>query len=259
VSRLASANQQLMGTNQTLNSTVSQMDSTISRMRAQMQTLDQQVAELSNPPVRPSAKRSAPRRATPRVDPRWQQVQAQIAEQQKQLKATQDLVAKNQTDIENQLGSTRDELNGSIAKTHEELVALEKRGDRNYYEFDLSKSKNFQRVGPVLLSLRRADQKHQHFNLEILVDDKQLSKNSVNLYEPVWIDRTDDPSPTQVVVNQIDKNYVHGYVSAPKYTKAELEAAQTQDPAAQTPGPSPANGQPATQQNPPAKQPNWPQ
>jgi len=153
---------------------------------------------------------------------RYKQLQAQLAEQQKQLKETQDLVAKNRADLEGSLSSTRDELNGSIAKTHEELVALAKRGERSYFEFDLSKSKNFQRVGPLALSLRKADAKHKSFDMQMIVDDNQLTKKKVNLYEPVWIHTENESQPVQVVANRIDKDHIHGYVSAPKYKPSEL-------------------------------------
>jgi hypothetical protein len=159
------------------------------------------------------------------VDKRYQQLQAQLEEQQKQLKETQELVAKNRTDLEGNIGSTRDELNGSIAKTHEELVALAKRGERSYFEFDLTKSKQFQRVGPVTLSLRKADTKHKSYELQMIVDDNTLTKKNVNLYEPIWIHAENESQPVQIVVNRVEKNQVHGYVSAPKYKPSELAAA----------------------------------
>jgi hypothetical protein len=143
------------------------------------------------------------------------------------LKETQDQVAKNRSDLEGNLNSTRDELNGSIAKTHEELVALAKRGERSYFEFDLTKSKEFQRVGPITLSLRKADTKHKNYNLEMIVDDNRLSKKNVNLYEPIWIHTENDSQPIQVVVNRVEKNVVHGYVSAPKYKPSELAVSST--------------------------------
>jgi DNA repair exonuclease SbcCD ATPase subunit len=155
---------------------------------------------------------------------RLKELQARIDDQQKQLKETQDEVAKNRSDLEGNLNSTRDELNGSIAKTHEELVALSKRGERSYFEFDLTKSKQFQRVGPLTLSLRRTDTKHKNYNLEMVVDDNRLTKKNVNLYEPIWIHTENDSQPVQVVVNRVDKNLVHGYVSAPKYKPSELAA-----------------------------------
>ena len=148
-------------------------------------------------------------------DKRYKQLQAQLEDQEKQLKETQDLVAKNRTDLETSLTSTKDELNGSIAKTHDELVVLEKRGERNYFEFDLQKSRQFQRFGPITLSLRRNDAKHMNYDLMMVVDDKQLGKKRVNLYEPIWIHSESGGQPVQIVVNKIGKNTVHGYISAP--------------------------------------------
>jgi hypothetical protein len=152
------------------------------------------------------------------------ELRAQLDQQQKLLSQTQAEVAKNRADLEGNLNSTRDELNGSIAKTHEELVALAKRGERSYFEFDLTKSKDFQRVGPLTLSLRKADTKHKSYDLQMIVDDNQLTKKHVNLYEPIWIHTENESQPVQVVVNRVDKNEVHGYVSAPKYKPSELAA-----------------------------------
>jgi len=139
--------------------------------------------------------------------------------------------------LETSLSSTKDELNGSIAKTHEELVVLQKRGERNYFEFDLTKSKQFQRFGPLTLSLRRTDAKHMNYDLSMVVDDNQLRKNRVNLYEPIWIHAESAGQPVQVVVNKISKNFVHGYISAPKYKPSELATtgAPTVTPAAAHP------------------------
>lgn len=174
----------------------------------------------------PGAKATASKRTTAE-NKRLKELQARIDEQQKQLKDTQDQVAKNRADLEGNLNSTRDELNGSIAKTHEELVALAKRGERSYFEFDLTKSKQFQRVGPLTLALRKGDTKHKSYNLDMIVDDNKLSKKNVNLYEPIWIHTENDSQPVQVVVNRVEKDVVHGYVSAPKYKPSELAAGST--------------------------------
>ena len=221
---------------------------------------DNQVAELAPPPsleatpasaapaaaIAPSGKPAQPKTAKrrPVADKRYAQLKAQLDDQQKQLKETQDAVAKNRADLEGSISSTRDELNGSIAKTHDELVALEKRGERNYYEFDLTKSKQFQRVGPMSLSLRKTDTKHKSYDLTMLVDDNELTKKKVNLYEPVWIHMENGGQPVQVVVNRIDKNGVHGYVSAPKYKVSELPTLSSSSQSA------PDNGAQPTQQNP---------
>lgn len=164
---------------------------------------------------------------TAAVDKRYAQLQTQLTDQQRQLRETQDLIAKNHRELEGNLNSTRDELNGSIATTHEELVALAKRGERSYFEFDLAKSKEFQRFGPLPLSLRKTDTKHSSFDIAMVVDDNQLMKKKVNLYEPIWIHTENQSQPMQVVVNRITKDLVHGYVSAPKYKPSELATTGT--------------------------------
>ena len=204
------------------------LHATIDQMRSQIGTLTTKLDQMNAPPPArepvsqaPAAKRATSPSSTVQ-DRRMKQVQSQLAQQQKQLKDTQDQLAAAKSDLEAKLGSTRDELNGSIARTHEELVALEKRGERKYYEFDLSKSKDFQREGPIQISLRKADSKHQSYDLMMLVDDHQLSKKKVNLYEPIWLHQSDQPQPVQVVVNKIDKNAIHGYVSAARYRESDL-------------------------------------
>jgi len=210
------------------------LHTTIDQMRRQIGALTDKIDQMSapTPPQASSASASAAKRTTSpssvTQDRRMKQVQSQLAEQKKQLKETQDQLTAAKSDLEGKLGSTRDELNGSIARTHEELVGLEKRGERRYYEFDLSKSKSFQREGPIQISLRKADSKHQSYDLMMLVDDHQLSKKKVDLYEPIWLHQADQPQPVQVVVNKIDKNTIHGYVSAPRYRESDLASNATQ-------------------------------
>jgi outer membrane murein-binding lipoprotein Lpp len=218
-------------------------NATINDMQAQVNTLTAKLNEMSaaqqaavaaaaqakTPAANaktPGAKTVAGKRGTVE-NKRLKELQARIDEQQKQLKDTQDQVAKNRADLEGNLNSTKDELNGSIAKTHEELVALAKRGEHSYFEFDLTKSKEFQRVGPLTLALRKADTKRKSYNLEMVVDDNKLTKKNVNLYEPIWIHTENESQPVQVVVNRVEKDKVHGYVSAPKYKPSELAAGST--------------------------------
>ncbi len=181
-------------------------------------------AVVPAPKPAPAKKRTAAKRRAAPVDKRYTELKSQLDEQEKQLKDTQDAVAKNRADMEGTISSARDELNGSIAKSHDELVALEKRGERSYFEFDLSKSKQFQRVGPLTISLRKADTKHKSYDLAMIVDDNELNKKKVNLYEPIWIHTETGAQPIQVVVNRIEKDLVHGYISAPKYKQSELAA-----------------------------------
>ena len=167
-----------------------------------------------------------------REDPRYKKLQSLVDAQGKAIDQTRTDLASTQGDLVN----TRTELTGSIAHTHDELVILQKKGERNYSEFDLSKSKQFKREGPFELRLKKANSKHQYADLELLVDDRNLSQKHVNLYQPVMFYAPDSPQPVEVVINDIGKDHIHGYVSASKYRQSELASmSSATDNASQTP------------------------
>src|SRR5215472_5592905 len=185
------------------NDTINQLQGQLGAVQGKLNDMAaQQAAQQQAEQERAAAAKSGKRGGG--TDTRYKQLRAQLDDQQKQLKDTQDLVAKNRTDMETNLSSTKDELNGSIAKTHDELVVLQKRGERDYFEFDLVKSREFKRIGPLSLALRKADPKHKHFDFQMIVDDNHLTKKNVNLYEPVWIHTENEAQPVQIVVNRID-------------------------------------------------------
>jgi hypothetical protein len=228
---------QLELANTQLNGEVSQMHDQISdlsaRVNALLATPPAPVRAAEDPPGqasqlqtvgRPTVKHPAVKKALQKEDPRWKQFQAQLAENNQKIDATQQQLESNRQEMENNLNSTRDNLNGTIAKTHEELVALEKRGERAYYEFNLSKSKGFDRVGPMSLSLRKTNLKHGYYDVAVLVEDSRLDKKHINLFEPVLFYPSGSHQPLELVVNRIDKNYVQGYVSAPKYKETQRAA-----------------------------------
>jgi hypothetical protein len=242
---------QLSATNEALNASLRQVQNQVSELSLKLNAL--RVATFQPAPV------SLPVRSEPQTlparrhkktvshrivaahnppveDPRWNQIRSQLSEHDKQLASTREEVTKTREDLEGKLSTTREELNGSItrshdelsgsiATTHEELVALQKRGERNYYEFRLNKSKTFDRVGPIMLSLRKVNLKHKSYSLSMMVDDSQLDKKNVNLYEPIWITFADRPQPLELVVNRVQKDLIAGYLSEPKYKKSELAAA----------------------------------
>ena len=226
-----------------LNAVTTKLNDMVTAQQAATQAAEQAAAQKKT-----TGKHGAP------VDKRYKELKAQLDDQGKQLKDTEDLVAKNRTDLEGSLSSTKEELNGSIAKTHEELVTLQKRGERNYFEFDLTKSKQFQRFGPLTLSLRRTDAKHMNYDLSMVVDDNRLDKKHVNLYEPIWIHSETGGQPVQIVVNKIGRNTAHGYISAPKYRESELASST-----AGTPSLTPVSATtPAADPNRPNQQPDQP-
>lgn len=151
-------------------------------------------------------------------DPRYKKLQSQIDAQGKAIEQTRNDIASTQGNLD----SARTELTGSIAHTHDELVLLEKKGERSYAEFDLPKVKEFRRAGPLQIRLKKANGRHQFADLELMVNDRNLSQKHVNIYQPVMFSTPDSQQPVEVVINDIGKDHIHGYVSAAKYRQSEL-------------------------------------
>ena len=159
-----------------------------------------------------------------RDDPRWKKVQSQLDSQQAAIDAANGKIDATNSNLE----GAKTELGGAIAKTHGELVVLQRKGERNYYEFDLTKDKNFHHQGPIGVRLRKVNTKHSYADLELLVDDRSLTQKHVNLLQPTVFYAADSEAPVEIVINQISKDHIHGYVSAPKYRRSELASSQSQ-------------------------------
>lgn len=199
-----------------LTATRTQVDDLTAKVNTLATQVQQQAAPAPNPPVRKLTSTTAHHVESPR----WKKLQAQLDAQNKAIEDTRSQIATTQGNLD----STRTELTGSIARTHDELVLLQKRGERNYYEFDIEKSKLFHHDGPVGMRLKKANTKHQYADLELMVDDRKLSQKHVNLYQPVMFYTPDSPQAVELVINSISKDHIHGYVSAPKYRQSELAA-----------------------------------
>lgn len=103
-----------------------------------------------------------------------------------------------------------------IARNHDELQELRRRGERNYFEFDLGKDKQPSRIGDVSLRLKKADPKNQRYNLEVVADDLKTEKKDRNANEPVQFYKGDKRGLYEIVVNRISKDRVTGYLATPK-------------------------------------------
>jgi chromosome segregation ATPase len=104
---------------------------------------------------------------------------------------------------------------GLIARTREDLDELRRRGDRNYYEFALSKKQRVP-VSTVSLELKKSDKKKAKFTLNVLADDKVIEKKDKTAFEPVQFYTGRERQLYELVVLTVDKDKVTGYLSTPK-------------------------------------------
>lgn len=121
------------------------------------------------------------------------------------------------------LKSTRGDLgvqSGLIATNGKELAALRQLGERNYTEFRLTKDKAPTKVGDVQMRLKSADMKKNRYTIELIADDKLVEKKDKTVNEPVQFMLSRATQPFEIVVNEVKKDMISGYISAPKVQQA---------------------------------------
>jgi hypothetical protein len=107
-------------------------------------------------------------------------------------------------------------MSGLIATNARELAALKELGERNYFEFSLRKSSRPQRVGDIVVALKRTDVKRSKYTIDLIADDRKIEKKDKNTNEPVQFYLSKARQPYELVVNEIRKDQISGYLAAPK-------------------------------------------
>ena len=130
----------------------------------------------------------------------------------KETKAALEKTITELTSVKGDLGVQ----SGLIATNSGELQVLRDLGEKNYYEFDLTKTKQPQRVGSIQIKLKRTDQKRNKFTVDIWADDKRIEKKNKTLLEPVQFYVIGSRQPYEIVVNKLERNRIVGYLATPK-------------------------------------------
>jgi hypothetical protein len=147
---------------------------------------------------------------------------AKIADVSTDVGGVKTQVSKTQADLDktiSDLKSARGDLgvqSGLIATNAQELQALRRLGERNYFEFKLGKTKAPQRVGDITLRLKSVDPKKNKYTVDVMADDKLTEKKDKNINEPVQFYTTKAKQPYELVVNQVQKDMIVGYLTTPK-------------------------------------------
>ena len=164
-------------------------------------------------------------------------VASEVGNAKKDIEATKGDLEATKGKLERSLGDMN-VMSGLIARNHDDLDDLRRRGDRNYYEFTLQKSKNAERVGPVQMLLNKTDPKKAMYTVTIVADDKTIPKKDKTSGEPVqfYVKGSARMAPYEIVVFDVGRNQITGYLATPK------EGAGAAPPAA---APAPASGTPA--------------
>lgn len=160
------------------------------------------------------------------VQEQTQAVNSRVGEVSTEVGAVKTEVASTKTELEKTIGDLKrvrgdlGEQSGLIATNGKELMALKALGERNYFEFRLPKAKQPQRVGDIMLTLKKSDQKKNKFTIELIADDKKVEKKDKSINEPLQFYTSKARQPYEIVVNEVSKDLIVGYLATPKVQNA---------------------------------------
>jgi hypothetical protein len=140
-------------------------------------------------------------------------VKTDVASTRTELEATKEKLERTIGDLGLQ--------SGLIARTRDEVDELRRRGDRNYFEFTLVKSKNATPVSTISLRLKKVDTKKGRFTLDVVSDDRNIEKKDKTMFEPLQFYTGRDRQLFELVVFSVAKDKVSGYLSTPKTAAAK--------------------------------------
>ncbi len=79
-------------------------------------------------------------------------------------------------------------------------------------------------MGPVQITLHSVDAKHFRYTMTVVADDKSIEKKDRTAEEPVQFYVRGARAPYEIVVFDVTKDHISGYLSTPKDT-AQASAA----------------------------------
>lgn len=217
---LATSDQQQAKLAQRLDAAESSMQTTVAGMNEKLGTAQQQMETRSVQLTRQH--RASLNRLVKEQQQQMETVTGEVA-------GVKSEVGTVRTDVEatkSDLAATKEKLehtigdlglqSGLIAHTREDLEALRRKGERNYYEFTLVKGRGPVPVSTISLALKKVDPKRSKFTLNVLADDRTIEKKDRTMYEPLQFYTAKDRHLYEVVIFTAEKNKVTGYLSTPK-------------------------------------------
>ena len=129
----------------------------------------------------------------------------------------------------NNLQMARSEMGTLIARNHDEIDTLRRMGQRDYYEFTITRKGGSQKVGSVEVELRDTNIKKNQYTINVLADDKNFEKKNRSVNEPIFFYTGGSRAALDLVVNKVSKTTASGYLSVPK--SAGTASASTTTPA----------------------------
>jgi small-conductance mechanosensitive channel len=116
----------------------------------------------------------------------------------------------------NSIQMARSEMGTLIARNHDEIDQLRRMGQRDYYEFTVTRKAGAQKVGTVQVELKDTNTKKNQFTINVLADDKSFEKKNRSVNEPIFFYTGGTRQAVELVINKVSKSTASGYLSVPK-------------------------------------------
>ncbi len=127
----------------------------------------------------------------------------------------------------NNLQMARSEMGTLIARNHDEIDQLRRMGQRDYYEFTVTRKGGTQKVGSIQVELRDTNTKKNQYSINVLADDKNFEKKNRSVNEPIFFYTGGSRAALELVVNKVSKTTASGYLSVPKSASTASASAAT--------------------------------
>ena len=116
----------------------------------------------------------------------------------------------------NNLQMARSEMGTLIARNHDEIDQLRRMGQRDYFEFTVTRKGGNQKVGNIQVELKDTNTKKNQYTINVLADDKNFEKKNRSVNEPIFFYTGGTRAALELVVNKVSKTTASGYLSVPK-------------------------------------------
>ena len=116
----------------------------------------------------------------------------------------------------NSIQMARSEMGTLIARNHDEIDQLRRMGQRDYFEFALTRKSGPQKVGGIQVQLKSTNVKKNRYTVDVLADDKSFEKKDRSVNEPIFFYTGGSRAALELVINKVTKSGATGYLSLPK-------------------------------------------
>jgi len=127
----------------------------------------------------------------------------------------------------NSIQMARSEMGTLIARNHDEIDQLRRMGQRDYFEFTVTRKGGSQKVGTIQVQLRDTNTKKNQFTMNVLADDKSFEKKNRSVNEPIFFYTGGTRAALELVVNKVSKTSASGYLSIPKTPETTAASANS--------------------------------